>query len=286
MDYENVIENTKRDVTYTRLSNNLKDQFEKYLASRHEFLRENEELLKATFKEMYDVEENNLFFESDLTTLLQDCRFNFVEKADFNYKNQPKLREIVKNVNDYANDNVGTIEANVKTVSNLVIISDFYSKTKDESKSIFQSISNIEKNFDPTQSLPELKNQFTAIQAYYQKILKAAQKARKIQLCFSLPDSKLSDLIQKTTKVEVTQDQLNKLANSCKIFMEKVTNETQTAVTLPDSDITPQEVRSSEHSHQGFDQVFLRLSFKRKQLFGAVPHLPLHVQRQPLQPDH
>lgn len=244
MEYEQGTEIPKRELSYTRLSNNLKDEFErKYLASRHEFISQNEEEIKKMFKEIYELQEENAYLDLNLEGILEDCRAAIVAQSEFNYKGNAKAREIVKNVREFAVANQENMATNLATLDNFGVVQQFFEdRVKPGLRQNMADLSKLERDFDPLDSIPELKEQFKRLQENYQKVIKVARKSRELKICFPFEPGRIADLIQPAAKEEITRDKIEKLGATCKAFFQQVVNECDYAIALADGDVQQKDV--------------------------------------------
>ena len=160
MDFEQFVESNRTDSAYTRISNNLKEQFEKFLGPRHDFLKDNEEKIKETFKELYDMEENNPFLDFAVEDLENEIKAKIISRNEINLRQQPELRSIIKKVSDYCANNITNIEANLNTLENFSTIEQYYAQIKKELVSIAGQLRQIESDFNASSSFSELAAPF------------------------------------------------------------------------------------------------------------------------------
>lgn len=243
MEYEQGGEDTKRELSYTRLSNNLKDEFErKYLASRHEFISQNEEEVKKVFKEIYDLEEENAYLDLNIQSVLESVKAIVLNPGEFNYQGNAKARETLRNVQQFSVSNLENLATNLSTLENFGVVQQFFEdRVRPGLKQNMADISKLERTFDPIDSIPELKEQFKKLQETYQKLLKVARKSRELKICFPFEPSRLSDLLGPADKEAISRDQIEKLGATCRAFFQQVQRECESALAISDTEVQPKD---------------------------------------------
>ena len=283
MEYEQGGEDTKRELSYTRLSNNLKDEFErKYLASRHEFISQNEEEVKKIFKEIYDLEEENAYLDLNIHSVLESVKEIVLNPGEFNYQGNAKARETLRNVQQFSVSNLENLATNLSTLENFGVVQQFFEdRVRPCLKQNMADISKLERTFDPIDSIPELKEQFKKLQETYQKLLKVARKSRELKICFPFEPSRLSDLLSPADKEAISRDQIEKLGATCRAFFQQVQRECESALAISDTDVQPKDnarIRSAlkvfydflSEQNNPLDQFFASLYNFRDGIYNTV----------------
>lgn len=249
----------KREILYQIQTNNLKEEFEqKHFVSKHQFLLQNEQMMKRTFKEMYDFEEENAYLDMNFEGLLDDCRLAIISQNEFEFKGNADALKVIRQVLDFSKENLENIQTNLATLENFTVIEQFLDeRVKPSFQSQFAEFSRIERDFDEVDSVYELKETFSKLQDTFHKALKVAKKSRELKICFPYEPSIIQELSHPDEKNPPTKDKIEKLGATCRAFFNQVIKECEAAIALANTKVHLQEVRLAERKDQRFDQSLL-----------------------------
>ena len=103
-------------LNFERYENPFAAQYSQYLETNFLYLEESDRGFKATFKEMINIEEVNVFFDLETEKNIDDVGF-YLNFEDFNAAEDPeKVRSLVKECSEILMSNQTNLEVDNKTV--------------------------------------------------------------------------------------------------------------------------------------------------------------------------
>lgn len=103
-------------LNFERYANDYGSQYIQYKKDKFPYLDEAEDGFKATFKEMINIEEVNVFFDLETEKNIDDVGF-YLNFEEFNAREDPdKVRSLVKECSEILMSNQTNLEVNNKTV--------------------------------------------------------------------------------------------------------------------------------------------------------------------------
>ena len=221
---KNFFDSKKPKIIYEKRQNPLNLEFNTYLKKKFNFILELEKKLKYKFQEMDEAEEYNTFFELFMEKLLSDCEFHIINYEDFTSTEQSeKIKEIIQDIKTIIENNLTNNLTNTQAIKNLSIISNFYADLKIDRKSLKKTLSATESDFNMKTTPSKLEEDFKAISSYIDKVAKAVGKIRKTQLCFTIEDTQLSELIEVLGQnEEISLEGIFELEKKCDVFLKAI----------------------------------------------------------------
>lgn len=107
-------------LNFERYENQFAQQHKQYMETNFLYLEESDKNFKATFKEMINIEEVNVFFDLETEKNMDDVGF-YLNFEEFNAREDPdKVRSLVKECSEILMSNQTNLEVDNKTVDQVL----------------------------------------------------------------------------------------------------------------------------------------------------------------------
>lgn len=105
-----------QNLNYTRLNNQMCQQFQSYLVKHYDRVLQLENDFKNIFEDMVSIEEVNVFFDFEMSRNMDDVDF-YINFEEFNAREDPsKIEQLVNECLEIVRTNIDNLNINFKTV--------------------------------------------------------------------------------------------------------------------------------------------------------------------------
>ena len=230
-------------LNFERYENQFALQHKQYMETNFLYLEESDKNFKATFKEMINIEEVNVFFDLETEKNMDDVGF-YLNFEEFNAREDPdKVRSLVKECSEILMSNQTNLEVDNKTVDQVVkvlfsewnyptlyihfnlqiqIVVDFFKKIKSDEDRLKKNLKECEENFS-FENDDGLKQAIEEVSLYMKKLFKTMSKIRQLKLTFTIPDDRLIGLIDEVPEsFSPSLEEIQEMFDEIKLFMSNL----------------------------------------------------------------